>query len=322
MEHQTDQIASYLVLLSGRFTNRQLWSCFSALASVLDHDGAFDAFQQFLREFTIEWIDSGFQEDGSEWPLQRNFAPKPGKVVAGEVAVDDCGLRLLNLKPAPHAVQAMASYAGGNLNIEIPRSASERHAYEIVPSTTIRSEGRPPTMVILPNGGFHYRPSLGLPNFGCYAAGEGDDQEDLRKYLEILAASFFMEFFQSAWRFRLMRCRKCGTFAVPKRKPLKRYEYGWHCKSCRSAATATARVKKQATKHRQRWLSLAAEAWLRWESKKRKEERAIWIADEVNRQFKRGEPWVMRNSITRNASLIAGMAEKLRSGHVDPAVQS
>jgi hypothetical protein len=37
-----------------------------------------------------------------------------------------------------------------------------------------------------------------------------------------------MEFYQSEWRFRLMRCRRCGVFVIPTRKPRERYEYGWH----------------------------------------------------------------------------------------------
>src|ERR1035438_2854431 len=112
-----------------------------------------------------------------------------------------------------------------------------------------------------------------------------------------------MEFYQSEWRFRLMHCRRCGIFALPERKPRLQYQYGWHCKACRSAGTATARLQKQAKKRRQRYLTLAVEAWQQWRPDNG--ERAVWVAGEVNRQLGDREERIKRNFITRNASLIA-----------------
>jgi hypothetical protein len=74
-----------------------------------------------------------------------------------------------------------------------------------------------------------------------------------------------------------MRCRCCGVFVIPKRKPRKRYEYGWHCEECRSAGTATARMLRVTKQHRERWLWLAAEAWLRWRPENG--EHSVWIAE-------------------------------------------
>jgi hypothetical protein len=112
-----------------------------------------------------------------------------------------------------------------------------------------------------------------------------------------------MEFYQSEWGFRLMRCRRCGVFVISARKPRERYEYGWHCEGCRSAGTATARMLRVTKQHRQRWLSFAAEAWLRWRPENG--ERAVWIAEEVNKQLGRTESRIRRNSITHNAAIIA-----------------
>jgi hypothetical protein len=132
------------------------------------------------------------------------------------------------------------------------------------------------------------------------------------EYLEILAAKLFMEFYQSEWRFQLMRCRRCGVFVIPNRKPRKRYEYGWHCEKCRSVGTATARISKVTKQHRERWLLLAAKASFRWRPENG--ERSVWIAKEVNKQL---ELKIRRNSITRNAALIARMAEELSSPVTD-----
>lgn len=84
-----------------------------------------------------------------------------------------------------------------------------------------------------------------------------------------------------------MRCRRCGTFAFPAWKPRMQYQYGRHCEGCRSAGTATARLQKQAKERRQRYLTLAVEAWQRWRADNG--ERAVWIAGEVNRQLGAGE---------------------------------
>ena len=71
------------------------------------------------------------------------------------------------------------------------------------------------------------------------------------------------------------------------------------------------------TKQQRQWrLWLAAEAWLR--CRPENGERFVWIAEEVNKQLWRTEPRIKRNSITRNAAMIARMADELnRSGRTE-----
>src|SRR5664280_2963950 len=83
-------------------------------------------------------------------------------------------------------------------------------------------------------------------------------------------------------------------------------------KSAEVPGLQTARTLRVTKQRRQRWLSLAAEAWLRW--RLQNGERAVWIAEQVNKQLRRTEPRIRRNSITHNAALIARMAEEFGRG--------
>lgn len=184
-------IARYLALLSGSSMSKtELRTRFGALAFVFYDEKSLVAVRDFLREFTAEWIDSGFAEDGSEWPSRRNFTPKFDDLVFAESAMDAEGPPL-SLLPIPHAVRAIAKCVGGFLQVSVSRSGAS--VYQITPRVGSKCIGRPPTMVILPAGGFSYLQSFHLPAFG--SSGEEVGKEEGREeYFEILAANFFMEF--------------------------------------------------------------------------------------------------------------------------------
>lgn len=98
-----------------------------------------------------------------------------------------------------------------------------------------------------------------------------------------------------------MRCRRCGVLVIPTRKPREGYEYGWHWAKC-EVLELQQRMLAVTKEHRQRWLSFAPEAWHCWRPENG--ERAVWIAEEVNKQLWRTEPRIRRNSITHNAAII------------------
>ena len=218
-------------------------------------------------------------------------------------AVDGAKPREHSAFHIPHAVQAMAKCVNGRVLVNAPRGTENK--YIIFHDNTGADYGKPPHIVIEPRGGFSYQRAIGPPQ----SSSEGKQTKDHEEYLEIVAAKLFMEFYQSECRFSLMRCRLCRVFIIPNRKPRERYEYGWYCEKCRSAGTATARMLKVTKQHRQRWLSLAAEAWLHWRPENG--ERSVWIAEQVNKQLRTTEPRIRRNSVTRNEALLARMAEEL-----------
>ena len=215
----------------------------------------------------------------------------------------------------PQAVQAMAKYMNGQVQVINTWEGDKYVVFESAGS----GYWQPPRTYIEPRGGFQYNRSIKLEESRTGNLGAKDERgnEDHEEYLQIVAADFFVDFYQSECRFLLMRCRRCGIFILPKRKPRERYEYGWHCERCRSAGTATARMLTVTKEHQQRWLSFAAEAWPRWRPENG--ERAVWIAEQVNKKLRRTEPRIWRNSITRNAAMIAQMAIELGSQAVTDA---
>lgn len=305
MKYNDYQLPWFPILL-GKITLKDLPSTIGVRALVFDDSGSLAAVQTLLRTFTSEWIDSGFAADGSEYPLRRNFAPKGNATMPDDPATGTSKDREERRFRIPQAVQAMAKYMNGQVEVTNTQEGEKYVVFE----SAVNGYWQPLRTYIEPGGGFRYRQTIKLEESrtGNLGAKEERGNKDHEEYLQIVAADFFVDFYQSQCRFLLMRCRRCGVFVLPKRKPRKRYEYGWHCEGCRSAGTATARMLTVTQEHRQRWLSFAAEAWLRWRSENG--ERGVWIAEEVNKQLRRTEPRIRRNSITRNSALIARMAEK------------
>lgn len=302
----------WLLELLGETTREELWNNFGALASAFEDRESLAVVKRLFRTFTSEWIDSGFAENGSEYPSQRNFAPKWGATVLPGAEADRAPLVERDTFRIPHAVQAMAKCVNGRVQVDAPRGTESK--YLVFHDDAGSGFGKPPQMFIEPGGGFSYRRAIELPHSGgTRKAGtsEGQETKDHEEYLAIVAASLFMDFYQSEWRFCLMRCQRCGVFVIPNRKPRKRYEYGWHCENCRSAGTATARMLRVTKQQRQRWLALAAEAWLRWRPKNG--ERSLWIAEEVNKRLPKNDPRIRRNSVTHNATTIACMTKEVGS---------
>jgi hypothetical protein len=308
MKHDTYQIGCFLQLLSEGVTKKELRNTCGVLASAFDDSASLAVVRGFLRTFTSEWIDSGFAKDGSEHPLLRNFAPKGRATLLAADTADGSQRLDQGTFGIPRTVQAMAKCANGQVIVVADR---EERKYVVRPGKGVGGYGKPPYMFIEPRGGFSYRHTVAVEQSRDCIDGTGKrtKAEHPEEYLEVVAAMLFMEFYQSECRFLLMRCRRCGVFVIPERKPRKRYEYGWYCEECRSAGTATARMLSVTKQHRQRWLRLAAEAWLRWRA--RYGERSVWIAEEVNKQLGRTEPRIRRNSVTHNAGIIARMAEDL-----------
>jgi hypothetical protein len=217
--------------------------------------------QKMVRSYVDEWINSGFQPDGSERPYRRNFAPKwnfeDGKT---------------NLLPAPRAVCAMARFCGGSLSVPGGRGGS----YIVVDSQ------RASSVAIGPQGGVQ----------SSFESSSDDDSE-------LLAASLFLHFYDSEWIFRLMRCAHCEVLAVPIKTPKQTYLRGWHCRSCMRKAPAmisTARARQQ---ERDTWLELVRLAVIAYESKRPAGDRARWILSKVQGKMPAKMPAIKRNRVTR-----------------------
>jgi len=246
--------------------------------SVLFQSGRVEvrAVQRDLAHFLGEWVESGIQADGSERPYERCFAPRSCRK---EWSFDD---GKPNLFPPPRAVKAMANFCNGSLMVR-------DNSYLVVGHGEANTSGSV-SVLIGSRGGIEYEPTF---------SSLSDDPETV-------AAGMFLTFYRSEWLFRLMSCRHCRKFSVPKRRPRKSYVRGWLCSKCIKTVPATAAMKNSRQSRHQQWFNLAVDAYIALNASSSEEygvDRAAQLTEKVNA----GLPItnrIKRNTITRNLAEI------------------
>lgn len=251
---------------------------------ITPEDGGVLAVQKFLRSFLEEWINTGFHADGSEWPDERNFAPKILPPEMNWEGWSEKGGLPDRIQP-PHALEAMAKFCNGTLQVNCGSGT-----YDIVSHREAETDSSV-TVFIGPKGGILYEPT---------------SSETHRHDPEMVAAGMFLMLYRSGseWLFRLMQCRQCGSFDVVK-KPRKSYIDGWYCsKKCRNVKAMVTTEKNRESK-RKRWFGLAVDACARWDamSPKPRAERIVWITEQVRSKLVLANK-IARNTITHNLSEI------------------
>ncbi len=229
-----------------------------AVRSFLNADLARDK----LREYVGAWIDSGFQDDGSEEPECRTYKTWGCQAIFETLA---------SVLSCSHAIPAEGVFA-----LNASRQAP-------TPYTGYLSAW------FNPGGGVELVPEI-LP---------GTLSE------EQLAAWGFYLFWKAALLFTLMRCARCGVFAIPGRKPRRRYLRGWHCERCRNTAHALAATKDAREKRKCTWLKLAVDAYLDFyqHPRRSKRDRTLFIVEKVNASMPIYQR-IKRHTITHNMSEI------------------
>jgi hypothetical protein len=124
-----------------------------------------------------------------------------------------------------------------------------------------------------------------------------------------LAAMGFLYFWNSGQLFTIMRCAHCRIFEIP-RKARKGYVRGWHCKRCRSSASAMAATAATRKSIRKRWFARAVNAYRDFDHQPRraKNDRVEFITKRVNDGLSALHK-IKRNTITSNLTKIQAAAE-------------
>lgn len=241
--------------------------------------------QRKLRAYIDEWIDTGFQSDGSERPTRRNFKPRfRGEVEGSSTSRPKWDSPPEAFLPPPNAVAALAKLHRGKA---IPIGLHYDIEFE-------KENSLPVQMRIDPRGGIDY--FLRREWSGSSA--------------ELRAAQIFYWFYRSSFVFLLMRCNRCKALTVPRTKPRKRYERGWHCDNCRNSAAALAATASKRGQLRERWFALAIDACVEYGSQSRRSTHDVcaFITERVNRSLPYSNR-IKRNTITRNLKEIQAQAE-------------
>jgi hypothetical protein len=109
--------------------------------------------------------------------------------------------------------------------------------------------------------------------------------------------SDFMD--EPASKVRFAVCRACKIYYCNQKRLASEYERGTHCEACRSKVTATRSQKDTRLRWKKKALLLAADAWSKWASKPRRDQRSRWIAAEVNKGLRPTER-IKKNWVTLN----------------------
>jgi hypothetical protein len=153
-----------------------------------------------------------------------------------------------------------------------------------------------------------------LQNLGgidlCFAPEGGHElsAEEGFPIIGVEAVRLFIQFFDSPWIFRLMRCAKCGTYQLVN-APRRSYVRGWHCAVCMHPAASTQSMTAARKKRWNRQLNACAEAWAKGEPKHA--DRRVWVVEQANKQLHYADH-IKRNFITLHLTKIQNRAERIK----------
>jgi transposase-like protein len=222
--------------------------------------------QKLLREYIGAWVDSGFQDDGSERRDSRHYK------TFGVQAIFEAMENLLNC------------------GLTMPQTSPQQFVFALQANNQTQYPPRGALSVeFLPRGGVRPVPVV-------YAGSLSPEE---------LAAWGFLVFWQSSCLFTLMRCASCREFAVPNSKLRESYVRGWHCPLCRNNSSAKAATTASRKHHRDEWFELAVEAFLNYSSRARRptQDSVAFITERVNKALAFSRK-IQRNTITHNLTKI------------------
>ena len=107
-----------------------------------------------------------------------------------------------------------------------------------------------------------------------------------------MAAYVFLRLLDSPAAYCLSRCDFCSSFFAYQRARLRMVKRGVHCPACAGKASI-----KRTDDYRKRRLDTAAGAWIKWESRRKSQPEAEWIAEQVNKSHGTafGRRWISQN---------------------------
>ena len=188
--------------------------------------------------------------------------------------------------------------------IETPSSRRVRASVDEAPIMTVSADEAP--VVIFDEIYESWRrnqPRPLLNGDGTMAIGVNQprwENQDPNQFARDTATYYFQELLSSPLWVRIGRCANpsCKRYFLRKRQrktPIKR---GSYCGSCKLIGGAE-RTRLSRERLKQEMLRVAAEAWREWGTRARRADRAVWVANRVNKVFGKARfirpKWVNQN---------------------------
>ncbi len=174
--------------------------------------------------------------------------------------------------------------------IETPSNRRVRAAVDEAPIMTVSSEEAP--VVIFDEIYESWRrnqPRPLLNGDGTMAIGVNqprwENQEPIQ-FARDTATHYFQELLASQLATRIGKCANptCKRYFLRKRQRKTAIKRGSYCGGCKLIGSAE-RTRASREKQKQEMLRVAAKSWREWDTRPRRSERAVWVANQVNRVF-------------------------------------
>ena len=174
--------------------------------------------------------------------------------------------------------------------IETPSTRRIRAAVDEPPIMTVSTEEVP--VVIFDEVYESWRrnqPRPLLNSDGTMAIGVNQprwESQDPIQFARDTATHYFQELLDSSLASRIGKCANptCQRYFLRKRQRKTAIKRGSYCGGCKLIGGAE-RTRTSREKQKQEMLRVAAKSWREWETRPRRSERAIWVANQVNRVF-------------------------------------
>ena len=174
--------------------------------------------------------------------------------------------------------------------IEIPSSRRVRASVDEAPIMTVSVDEAP--VVIFDEIYESWRrnqPRPLLNGDGTMAIGVNQprwENQDPNQFARDTATYYFQELLSSPLWTRIGKCANpiCKRYFLRKRQRKTAIKRGSYCGSCKLIGGAE-RTRLSRERSKQEMLRVAAEAWREWGTRARRTDRAVWVANRVNKAF-------------------------------------
>lgn len=174
--------------------------------------------------------------------------------------------------------------------IETPSNRRVRASVDEAPLMTVSTDEAPVVIFDEIQGSWlRNQPRSLLNGDGTTAIGVHEprwDNQDPILYARDMATYYFQELLASPLWTRIGKFANpiCKRYFLRKRQRKTAIKRGSYCGSCRLIGGAE-RTRASRERFKQEMLQVAAEAWREWSTRARRTDRAVWVANRVNRFF-------------------------------------
>ncbi len=240
-------------------------------------------YERFFRDLILEFLNGKAKHWGVlSWPqIPELNLPSESECEAASVAF------LIRLRAF---VDGFIQTGIDSNGIETPSSRRVRASVDEPPIMTVSIDEAPAVIFDeIQASWLRNQPRPLLNGDGTMAIGVNQprwENQNPELYARDMATHYFQELLSSPLWTRIGKCANptCKRYFLRKRQRKTAIKRGSYCGSCKVIGGAE-RTRLSRDRLKQEMLRVAAEAWREWGARARRTNRAVWVANNVNRAF-------------------------------------